>query len=129
MKLKRNVVPRVTISDFSALNLDNAAEQAVNHDLFLDDDNNEVIADMESDTAYYVTLDDVKSLQHSRIDQVKSYDDCWSYTNTNSNSCDEFSDDPDNEIEIMMAENNKTKVRPIFRSFIRASRLLEKYSV
>ena len=102
----RKSVPRVTISDFSALSIDSGDMMIISDEAFESE-----MSDF--DASHYVTLDDCKKLQHSRLHKVKSSTDfdVWSYTNTTVTSCDEMSDCDLVETEIMEHQiiSNKTK--------------------
>ena len=104
-------VPKLTISDFSALGLDKNPRKS---ELEVEDFETEIGID-------YVTLDDCQRFQqnkaqHSRLQSLKSSDfDAWSYTNTNSevNSEDDFNEVFEQEQTVVATYNIDIPSSPI----------------
>ena len=109
--LQAGTVPKLTISDFSALGLDKNPRKS---ELEVEDFETEIGID-------YVTLDDCQRFQqnkaqHSRLQSLKSSDfDAWSYTNTNSevNSEDDFNEVFEQEQTVVATYNIDLPSSPI----------------
>ena len=108
--LQAGTVPKLTISDFSALGLDKNPRKS------------ELEEDFETEIGIdYVTLDDCQRFQqnkaqHSRLQSLKSSDfDAWSYTNTNSevNSEDDFNEVFEQEQTVVATYNIDLPSSPI----------------
>ena len=109
--LQAGTVPKLTISDFSALGLDKNPRKS-----------EQEVEDFETEIGIdYVTLDDCQRFQqnkaqHSRLQSLKSSDfDAWSYTNTNSevNSEDDFNEVFEQEQTVVATYNIDLPSSPI----------------